>query len=146
MAGKGSKRHTHKYRKLPSQIWACGLGDCTHYMPLNMIEMMEGRISLCWSCGDKLILGISELKMDKPICSNCILKAQGIGINKAEALLEFINQVEKEKSISKSLGRTNVEPKPISKVVNETETIKDEITDSYNMDGDDDNMGDSELI
>lgn len=91
MAGKGSKRHTHKYRKLQSQVWACGLPDCTHYMPLNLVETMEGRFSLCWSCDEKFILGENDLKVDKPICEKCILKAKGIGINKAEALLEFLN-------------------------------------------------------
>lgn len=90
----GAKRHTHRYRKLPSQIWACGLPDCTHYMPTNMAEMVEGKQSICWSCNETMIMETKQLKMDKPICNSCILKAEGIGVDNADAILAFLKQAE----------------------------------------------------
>jgi formylmethanofuran dehydrogenase subunit E len=96
MAAKsGAQRHTHKYRKLPnSDIWGCGFGNCTHLLPRNMTAMIEERQSICWTCGDTMLMRDKQMKMDKPICDNCILKAAGINEDKTEAILAFINKAE----------------------------------------------------
>jgi hypothetical protein len=90
----GAKRHTHRYMKLPSQIWACGFGDCTHYLPSNMTAMIHGRQSICWECGDTMLLGDKQLKMDKPMCTNCILKS--MEIKDADVIADAITMLERK--------------------------------------------------
>lgn len=99
----GSKKHTHKYRKLRSQIWACALPDCTHHLPPNVAELIEGKYSICWICDQPLIMGDKEIRMDKPICPKCILKAQGIGIIEYEAMIEFEETQKREKKLKESV-------------------------------------------
>lgn len=74
MAGRGSKRHIHKYRRITfthTRAWACSLPDCTHYMPKHMEDMMLGKTSICWNCEDNFPLDSDALRMDMPICMKC---------------------------------------------------------------------------
>ena len=69
-----AKRHTHKYHKIiinSRPTWACALPDCNHYMPQNMESMALGKGTICWSCGNTMILDEDAMKMDKPICFEC---------------------------------------------------------------------------
>jgi hypothetical protein len=50
--GRGTVNHTHKYRKLDSGFWGCG--DCTHYLPKNVADMIYSRFSKCWEC-DRIV-------------------------------------------------------------------------------------------
>jgi DNA-directed RNA polymerase subunit RPC12/RpoP len=72
--GRGSKAHTHKYHYIPfsyTKVWACALGDCTHFMPAHMNAMMPGRKSLCWECGNEFHLDEESMKNSEPICPEC---------------------------------------------------------------------------
>ena len=74
MAGRGSKRHTHKYQKIDLSFvktWACALPDCTHYMPKHMERMVEGKASICWECEKEFVLDRIALTMDRPTCLEC---------------------------------------------------------------------------
>jgi len=72
---KKSKRHTHKYHKVlvaGDPVWACALPDCSHYMPNHMSELVPGRASLCWNCGEKFILDNTNMReTNQPTCINC---------------------------------------------------------------------------
>lgn len=80
MASK-AKRHTHKYQKVQlgfGKVWACALPDCNHYMPSHMTIMVEGKNSLCWGCNESMILDITAMMIDRPICDNCLYKQKEI--------------------------------------------------------------------
>lgn len=73
-----AKRHTHKYYKTSLghvNVWACGLGDCNHYMPPHLSNMVVGKDTLCWKCGEITSLDSRTMKMDKPLCVDCDPKA-----------------------------------------------------------------------
>lgn len=69
-----AKRHTHKYYKVPiagQTVWACALPDCNHYMPKHMENLVPGKGSICWSCGDSFVLNPVNMKNDHPKCDDC---------------------------------------------------------------------------
>lgn len=66
----GAKRHTHKYHKIEG-LWHCALRNCTHYMPKNVENNVEGKESICWECGKIMLLDNYNMQNDKPICPNC---------------------------------------------------------------------------
>jgi len=69
-----SRRHVHKYyRALVAgiKVWACGLPECTHYMPSHMETLVNGKASICWNCDERMILNPSNMADDKPICDDC---------------------------------------------------------------------------
>lgn len=69
-----AKRHTHKYHKVEvsgSKVWACALPDCNHYMPKHMENMVVGKKTYCWGCGEETILSPDNMKMDLPLCYEC---------------------------------------------------------------------------
>ncbi len=69
-----AKRHIHKYHRIKlnsSDIWACALGDCNHYMPRHLSQMVPGKTSLCWSCGNEITLDPENMKDDRPVCRAC---------------------------------------------------------------------------
>ena len=74
MATTKAKRHIHKYYRLElagQSIWACGISTCTHHMPAHMTPLLNGRASICWACGDDMILNQQNMKRDKPKCDDC---------------------------------------------------------------------------
>lgn len=74
MANTKAKRHTHKYHKIEiayQKVWACALPTCNHYMPKHMEAMVPGKASLCWECGEEIILTPQNMQSDKPVCDDC---------------------------------------------------------------------------
>jgi hypothetical protein len=76
MANTKAKRHVHKYyRARPNKysdfLWACAIPDCTHHMPKHMEHLLHGKATICWGCGEQMILDERAYKMDKPICMDC---------------------------------------------------------------------------
>ena len=71
MAKTGAVRHTHKYYRLKDGLWHCALSDCTHYMPRNVEEQVEGKKSLCWECGEEFILDERAMESARPVCFAC---------------------------------------------------------------------------
>lgn len=71
-----SKRHVHKYHKVMvanQYVWACALPDCTHYMPKHMENMIPGKYSICWNCGETFLLDTVNMRTDKPYCPDCMV-------------------------------------------------------------------------
>lgn len=69
-----ARRHVHKYRHVSlsyGRVWACGFPDCSHYMPAHLDEMMPGKYSICWSCGERFIFDEDNMKNDFPVCNDC---------------------------------------------------------------------------
>lgn len=69
-----AKRHTHKYYQAEvsaGRLWACALPDCGHWMPAHYANLVLGKASLCWKCGERLIIGSEHMKMTKPLCDAC---------------------------------------------------------------------------
>lgn len=65
----GKRCNVHRYQKLKDKLWHCS--RCTHYMPANVSEQMEGRESICWNCGDEFLLDEITMDIDRPICVHC---------------------------------------------------------------------------
>lgn len=90
-----SKRHTHKYHKMKMgtvTVFACALSDCTHYMPSHMENMINGKKSICWECGDELIMDPVSMEMRLPKCANCRLgvsKEPEISPSLRDAIAQF---------------------------------------------------------
>jgi hypothetical protein len=80
-----SKKHTHKYHKVETSagaLWACGLPDCNHFMPSHYARLLPGKMSICWECGEQLILTDLNMRRDQPICPDCTLGQAMAHINK----------------------------------------------------------------
>lgn len=68
------KKHTHKYFRMDmnyDRVWACALPDCTHYMPKHMEQLVSGKKSICWECGNEFNLNPINMVKDKPVCEDC---------------------------------------------------------------------------
>jgi len=110
-----AKRHTHMYHKIQQKygtgLWACALPNCTHYLPLNVADMIFGRESLCTNCMAVMFLDEEKLKNNEPICANCNLAKQGILIETAEddTVEDYERELKMKKFRSKSVKEEVVE-------------------------------------
>lgn len=69
-----SKKHIHKYHKVEVnfvEVWACALPTCNHHMPKHYENMMPGKATICWDCGEATLLDPVNMKLTKPTCSDC---------------------------------------------------------------------------
>ena len=55
------------------ETYRCVFPGCTHYVPY---ENAVGRKSVCWTCGEELILTKDRLKAKRPIHEHCQLKRE----------------------------------------------------------------------
>lgn len=94
----GAQKHIHKYYKMQNDLFACGLPNCTHFMPGNVEFMMLGKTSICWKCNERYIFGDRQLKMDKPECDECYLKEQGLNIDASD----LMNYIESKTKVTES--------------------------------------------
>lgn len=86
-----SKRHIHKYYRTDLQftkVWRCALPDCNHYMPPHIAQLVEGRGSICWGCGEIFVLDGHNMKDDQPQCYDC----KPIETSNSEGLAELLKQ------------------------------------------------------
>lgn len=62
-----SKDHIHTYRRVKTQPnrYMCADPTCSHS---QIKEMLNGKESLCWACGNKFVLDSQHLKRAKPHC------------------------------------------------------------------------------
>jgi len=100
------KKHTHKYNKIEiagQKVWSCALDDCSHYMPYYLRQIMPGKGSLCWNCGNKFILTEPLMERERPICMQCDLKERGINldVNNIDDIIAMIGQNTKDKTVEK---------------------------------------------
>jgi hypothetical protein len=42
-------------------------------MPPHYAALLNGKYSICWQCGGRMILHPGNLEMDRPICDKCRL-------------------------------------------------------------------------
>ncbi len=69
-----AKKHIHKYHKVDTEagpLWACGLGDCNHFMPSHYAKLLPGKTSICWGCGELFTLDPISMERSKPMCGDC---------------------------------------------------------------------------
>ncbi len=83
-----AKKHTHKYHRVDTDagsIWACGLPECNHFMPVHYTKLLPGKWSICWECQDPFILTEQNMRASNPICPNCstlsMVVAGAFGVN-----------------------------------------------------------------
>lgn len=64
--------HIHKYIRARMGkdyiIFKCALPGCTHYVSK---VVAEGRLSLCWICGEEMVLTKQALELKKPHHLEC---------------------------------------------------------------------------
>jgi len=85
-----AKRHIHKYHRVDlggTEVWACALSDCNHFMPPHYTKLVEGKSSICWNCGESITLNKSNMIDDEPKCNDC----RGIGAV-SDFMNDFINK------------------------------------------------------
>lgn len=75
-----SKKHLHKYyfgMLVGNQpVWACALDGCNHYMPNHMKNTINGKLAICWKCGDNAKIDftrMNEYPDGKVFCDECLL-------------------------------------------------------------------------
>lgn len=103
MAANRSKRHRHKYHNVvfgASHVWACALPDCTHYMPNHMSAMVEGKASICWQCGEDMILDKSNMKENQPRCENCRLGIESVEVPLSSAMTDRLKKTDDTPKVS----------------------------------------------
>lgn len=65
-------KHIHKYIKQNLRhviVWRCA--TCNHYMPPHLTDLVLGRESVCWGCGNVFRLDEESMRDDMPKCINC---------------------------------------------------------------------------
>lgn len=90
-----AKRHIHKYYRAPyngNKVWACARPDCTHYMPTHMEHFVNGKMGICWTCEEEMILSPGNMKMDKPLCESCRLGTKDIEAPLTGKLAELLRE------------------------------------------------------
>ena len=98
----GSKKHVHKYFRFQlgfKKVWRCALPDCNHFMPAHLENLVEGRASICWKCGEEtVILTPLNMEMEHPICISCMgfKPPEETFINEIGILSELIQSREKK--------------------------------------------------
>jgi hypothetical protein len=71
-----NKKHVHRYYRIDlgfGKVWACALPDCNHHMPEHYASLLKGKRSICWECGETMILHEFNMNMERPVCDNCRL-------------------------------------------------------------------------
>jgi hypothetical protein len=86
---KPTHRGPHKYRRVKwgkheAIVWKCVLTGCMHYIH---DEFIEGKISLCYRCGNPFAMDKESMMRVKPCCSNCIRRKVHDPIADLDALI-----------------------------------------------------------
>lgn len=63
----------HKYERIKLgnkgfEVFKCMLRDCAHWIRK---ELVVGRETICWRCGDALVMTKFTATMKKPHCKKC---------------------------------------------------------------------------
>lgn len=113
MASK-AKRHNHKYHHIDmsfGKVWACALPDCNHYMPQHMESMLPGKYSICWECGEKMVLDSENMKESMPRCTKCRFGIEEKEIEEKMIDTETESRLERLKKVFISLEtKDEIEP------------------------------------
>ena len=65
--------HIHRYQKSTLgrnkwPIYKCSLPDCNSYISA---ELVEGKFSICWRCGERFVITKALGRLAKPHCMGC---------------------------------------------------------------------------
>lgn len=84
-----SLNHIHTYIRKSSNknMYRCNSPDCTHFTDK---ESILGKLSLCTSCGDTIILSREDLRRAKPKCLACSDTKKGKAFRKAQELTRYL--------------------------------------------------------
>lgn len=69
-----AKKHVHKYHRVMVngvKVFACGEPDCNHHMPKHYEDMLKGKNTYCWKCGEVFKLDSISMGFDFPWCIDC---------------------------------------------------------------------------
>ena len=69
-------KHVHRYQRTniakqqgkKYEVYRCSLPDCNHYL---VPELVVGKKSVCWRCGETFILVADLARLAKPHCKAC---------------------------------------------------------------------------
>jgi len=92
---RGTPKHIHKYMQTQlkfTKVWRCALPDCRHFMPPHQEELLIGRSSICWGCGEKFTLDEIAMMDDMPNCFTCRNPTVETDLGDSSELTNFINQ------------------------------------------------------
>lgn len=89
-------KHTHRYayQRLSkfNTGWRCMKDYCDHFLPRNVEDTIEGRMSECWGCSEDFKLDEEAIKMEMPYCPVCRLRESG-GPSPADLAAHFERQL-----------------------------------------------------
>ncbi len=88
--------HVHSYVRIPksTQIFKCNAPHCTH---TQIRKLLNGKASLCPSCGAEFLLDWHKLQRAVPKCDDCCNTAEARRKRAARDLMEKLtNLTEKE--------------------------------------------------
>lgn len=89
--------HIHKYKRVKLGkfvVYKCDLINCSHFI---RSELVEGRLSICWTCGEPFPMTKASTKLVRPHCVSCKKTADK---GKIATIQEFLGLVEKAEEIS----------------------------------------------
>ncbi len=109
-------KHTHKYRKVilggtkqvirdgkrylekqPGTIvFKCMIPGCSHF---KLRELMIGTLSICWVCGEELIINSTHLKRKNPIHEYCKIKKPVKDTSSHQDMIQFTLPIIEERGI-----------------------------------------------
>lgn len=67
-------KHIHKYMKVDlkfASVYRCALPTCNHYQPPHLHDLLIGKASICWGCGNQFTMDEDSLTEDFPKCMDC---------------------------------------------------------------------------
>lgn len=95
-------KHPHRLILLNKKTWRCTLEGCNFFVHLGLAHVLEGKNSICWSCGEQFTMTARALKDEMPKCDECTAKRDGFD---TDAMGDYIEaQLELAKQGVKSVG------------------------------------------
>lgn len=67
-------------------------------MPKHYEEMVPGKLSICWGCGESMTLDPDNMRLNQPICFECAhpeFSSENEVIGKMDIVGEYLRQQQK---------------------------------------------------
>lgn len=71
MRSSKNKKCVHKLVK-SGPVWKCAVPLCTFFCYFKQSYILLGRATICWGCLNEFPLDEEAMKLDMPMCHNCI--------------------------------------------------------------------------
>ena len=88
---KGHCTGPHKYHRVKIDngfVWACDRPACGHWMPANLVNLLVGKLSTCWSCESPFQLNELNMRDVRPTCPDCSEEMTILNFNKPKQTVE----------------------------------------------------------